>query len=60
MRRHTQQSLLLYNLQLPVGLECMARLYPPLDWWWVQALFCTLGTTKKEETGSMKRGSQQG
>ena len=23
MRRHTQQSLLLYNLQLPVGLECM-------------------------------------
>ena len=59
MRRHAQQSLLLHNLQMPVGLECMPICIPFLDWWWVQALLC-IGHNQKEETGSIKRGRPRG
>ena len=33
MGRHTQQSLLLYNLQLQLALRTFAFLF--IDWWWV-------------------------
>jgi len=57
MGRHTQQSLLLHNLQLQLALRTCAFLF--IDWWWVQALFCT-GDKQKEETGSLKRGEPRG
>ena len=59
MGRHTQQSLLSENLQLSVGLKYMPIYTPFLDWWWVQALFCT-GHNQKEKTGSMKRRKPRG
>ena len=59
MGRHTQQSLLSFNLQLTVGLEHMPICTPFLDRWWVQALFCT-GHNQKEDTGSIKRGKPRG
>ena len=59
MGRHTQQSLLSFNLQLTVGFEHMPICTPFLDWWWVQALFCT-GHNQKEDTGSIKRGKPRG
>ena len=57
MGRHAQQSLLLHDLQLSIGLERMPS--PFLDWRWVQALFCT-GHNQKEEMGSIKRGKSRG
>ena len=33
--------------------------FPFIDWWWVQALFCT-GHNQKEEMESTKKGSQEG
>ena len=57
MGGHTQQGLLLVNLQLLVGLERMPSCLPFLDWWWVQALFCT-GHNQKEETGNTKGKSR--
>ena len=59
MGRYAQQSLLSYNLQLSVGLEHTPICTPFLDWWWVQALFCT-GHNQKEETGSIKRRKPRG
>ena len=59
MGRYAQQSLLSYNLQLSVGLEHMPICTPFLNWWWVQALFCT-GHNQKEETGSKKRVMPRG
>ena len=59
MGRHIQQSLLLYNLQLSMGLEHTPICPPFLDWWWVQALFCT-GHNQKKKMGSMKRGRPRG
>ena len=61
MGRYAQQSLLSYNLQLSVGLEHMPICTPFLNWWWVQALFCT-GHNQKEETemGSIKTGKPRG
>ena len=48
MGRHIQQSLLLYNLQLSMGLEHTPICLPFLDWWWAQP---------KEEDGKYKKGA---
>ena len=43
---------------LSIGLETMLICIPFLDWWSVQALFCT-GHNQKEQTGSQDRSLHQ-
>ena len=46
-----------YNCQLALSICPFA--FPFTDWWWVQALPC-IRHNQKEETGSIKGGSQEG
>ena len=46
------------NCQLSVGLECMLICILFLDWWSVQALFCT-GHNQKKQTGMQERSLHQ-
>ena len=58
MGSHALQTCCFANCQLSTGLECMLICILFLDWWSVQALFCT-GHNQKKQTGRQERSLHQ-
>ena len=58
MGRHTHRACCYISCNCQLALSVCSFAFPFIDWWWVQALFCT-GHNQKEKTELYKGRSQE-